>query len=264
MWRGQAGDFQGVGSGTSLDFQDHRSYFPGDDPRHINWQAYARTGNYSMKLYREEVRPTVDVILDISESMKISEDKWIRSLELFYFTIHAALKASASLSVVVVKGNEHLHFGKDLILSSAWLNRAGQLPSTTAAASPDLSQVPLRAQSMRILISDLLFRESPESVLIPLIRNRGRGLLLAPFIFEEQQPQWQGNYEFVEAESGSRHHHRIEQSLLKRYSKAYQHHFDLWKTLTHKHGLLMARVPAEPDFQSSLQYEAIPTKALEF
>ncbi|MFN9663179.1 MAG: DUF58 domain-containing protein, partial [Akkermansiaceae bacterium] len=26
-----------------MDFQDHRSYSPGDDPRHINWQAYART-----------------------------------------------------------------------------------------------------------------------------------------------------------------------------------------------------------------------------
>ena len=49
--------FSGSGTGSSLDFQDHRAYSPGDDPRHINWQAYARTGSYTMKLFREEVRP---------------------------------------------------------------------------------------------------------------------------------------------------------------------------------------------------------------
>lgn len=258
------GDFQGAGVGSSLDFQDHRSYMPGDDPRHINWQAYARTGNYSMKLYREEVRPSLDVVLDISESMKVTESKWIRALELFYFTIHAALKASASLSVSVVKGNEYLHFQSDMIHGSTWLEKAGQLSPTPAAASPDLGQVPLRAQSMRILISDLLFSDNPETVLVALTRDRGRGILLAPFIAEEEHPLWDGNYDFVEAEAGTHHHHRIERHLLKRYYSAYQRHFDLWKNLARKHGLLMARIPSEPDFQSSLQYEALPSKAIEF
>ena len=69
VWRGQAGEFAGAGVGSSLDFQDHRAYVPGDDPRHINWQAYARTGQYTMKLFREEVRPVVDILRDVSESM---------------------------------------------------------------------------------------------------------------------------------------------------------------------------------------------------
>ncbi len=56
VWRGQAGEFTGGGTGSSMDFQDHRAYSPGDDPRHINWQAYARTGCYTMKLFREAVR----------------------------------------------------------------------------------------------------------------------------------------------------------------------------------------------------------------
>ena len=69
VWKGQSGEFVGAGTGSSMDFQDHRNYIPGDDPRHINWQAYARSGNYTMKQYREEVRPTIDLILDISPSM---------------------------------------------------------------------------------------------------------------------------------------------------------------------------------------------------
>ena len=85
VWRGQAGEFNGGGTGSSLDFQDHRSYLPGDDPRHNNWQAYARTGHYTMKLFREEVRPVVDLIFDVSESMFFDPAKAARSAELFYF-----------------------------------------------------------------------------------------------------------------------------------------------------------------------------------
>ena len=33
----------------------------------LAWAAFARTGQYTMKLYREEVRPVVDVVLDASE-----------------------------------------------------------------------------------------------------------------------------------------------------------------------------------------------------
>ena len=73
VWRGGSGDFMGRGTGSSLDFQDHRAYAPGDDPRHINWQAYARTGQYSMKLFREEVRPLIDIVLDVSPSMYYPE-----------------------------------------------------------------------------------------------------------------------------------------------------------------------------------------------
>ena len=51
IWRGGSGEFAGAGTGSSLEFQDHRAYTAGDDPRHINWQAYARTGQYSMKVW---------------------------------------------------------------------------------------------------------------------------------------------------------------------------------------------------------------------
>jgi uncharacterized protein (DUF58 family) len=47
-WRGESGNWQGAGVGSSIDFQDHRQYLPGDDPRYIDWQAYARTGHYTM------------------------------------------------------------------------------------------------------------------------------------------------------------------------------------------------------------------------
>src|SRR5438445_12089783 len=83
-WRGMSGNWLGAGIGSSIDFQDHRPYMPGDDPRYIDWQAYARTGHYTMKLYREEVSPQVDLALDISASMVFENEKAARAFDLFY------------------------------------------------------------------------------------------------------------------------------------------------------------------------------------
>ncbi|MCU0782165.1 MAG: DUF58 domain-containing protein, partial [Akkermansiaceae bacterium] len=93
VWQGAAGELAGSGTGASMDFQDHRPYFPGDDPRHINWQAYARTGNYTMKLYREEVRPAVDLLLDVSASMFLTPDKARRTAALLHLAFECALRA---------------------------------------------------------------------------------------------------------------------------------------------------------------------------
>ncbi|MCB1229997.1 MAG: DUF58 domain-containing protein [Verrucomicrobiae bacterium] len=262
-WRGQTGDFQGSGVGSSLDFQDHRSYVPGDDPRHINWQAYARTGNYSMKLYREEVRPVIDIVFDASDSMSFDPAKTRRTVELFYFVVFAALKSGASVATQLVRGDSHRRIGDDLLHSHAWTRLLEDLPATAAAASPDLRPVPLRARSLRILVSDLLFTESPETSLRALTRGGGHGIILAPFLKAEAAPEWEGNYEFIEAESKEKHPHRVDRALLERYLAAYRRHFELWKTLCRKYDVVLSRVPCEPDFQAAVQHEAITSGALE-
>src|SRR4051812_7620049 len=94
-WRGLSGNWLCAGSGRSLDFQDHRNYVPGDDPRHIHWQAYARTGALTMKLYRAEVAPFVDVVVDVSPSMALTREKLARTDELVAFCVACADRAGA-------------------------------------------------------------------------------------------------------------------------------------------------------------------------
>lgn len=262
-WRGQTGDFQGSGVGSSLDFQDHRSYVPGDDPRHINWQAYARTGNYSMKLYREEVRPLIDVVFDLSDSMLFDTEKERRSVELFYFVVFAALKSGASVASHIVRADQNRRLTDDLVHGHAWPRLLEDLAPTGPAASPDLRPIPFRARSLRILVSDLLFTEAPDFCLRALTRGGGHGIILAPFLKAESAPEWEGNYEFIEAESKEKHAHRVDRALLQRYLSAYRRHFDLWKTLCRKYDVVLSRVPSESDFQSAIQFEAINSGALE-
>jgi len=260
-WRGQSGEFQGTGVGSSLDFQDHRVYIPGDDPRQINWQAYARTGTYTMKLYREEVRPLVDLILDVSDSMFAYPAKQQRTLDLMAYAVEASLQTGATLRCFVVRGPEHRHLENDLVLSGRWPAEIQSLPSSSEP--PALARLPLRAGALRILISDLLFPTEPEVMLAPLSHRNGRGIVFAPFSAQEAHPGWDGNYEFEDAETPQLHEHRIEPDLLQRYQRAYMRHFELWKSAAAKHGVALARVSAEADFITGLRAEGLLTGASE-
>ncbi|HEX7260323.1 MAG TPA: DUF58 domain-containing protein [Luteolibacter sp.] len=263
VWRGQAGEFTGGGTGSSMDFQDHRAYSPGDDPRHINWQAYARTGSYTMKLFREEVRPVVDLILDASESMFFDETKAARVAEIFYLIAASAQAAGASLTLHAVRGDASLALDPATLRTHRWLESARTLPATDAAQAPDLSRLPLRANAIRVFLSDLLFSGDPDPILRLLGQRHGSVILFSPFLATEARPDWSGNYEFIDPERNSRHPHRIEPATLRRYQEAYANHFALWKEHSRRHQAAFARIPAEEDLATALFREAIPAGAME-
>jgi uncharacterized protein (DUF58 family) len=261
-WRGSVGNFAGVGAGSSLDFHDHRHYFPGDDPRHINWQAFARTGQYTLKLYREEARPMVDLILDVSASMFTPDAKAERVLELFAFAAASAEKSGASLSVHLIRGPHGCAVPRDTLFAHRWTDLVESLPETSASATPDLNRIPLRPGSLRVWITDLLYLAAPENLLQSLARERGRAILLCPYTRDESDPHWAGAYEFIESESHTRHDRRVDRRLLTRYLEAYQRHFDTWKSAALRAKLPLARIAAEGRFETALHAEAIPGHAL--
>jgi uncharacterized protein (DUF58 family) len=261
-WRGSVGNLTGMGAGSSLDFHDHRHYYSGDDPRHINWQAYARTGQYTLKLYREEARPIVDIILDVSSSMFTPDAKAERVLELFYFAAASSEKHGASLNLHLVRGPHNYALPRETLFAHRWGELVESLPETTASAAPALKQSPLRPGSLRVWITDLLYLAAPESLLQALTRERGRAVLLCPYTREESAPNWSGAYEFIESESHSRHDRRVDRHLLNRYLEAYQRHFDSWKSAALRAKVPLGRVAGEGSFEKALRPEAIPTHAL--
>ncbi len=263
VWKGMAGDFSGAGSGSSLDFQDHRNYAPGDDPRHINWQAYARTGDYTMKLFREEVRPMVDIVLDVSDSMFFDESKSVRVAEIFYTIINSSHKAGAALSIHLIKGSAHRPIPIETIFTDQWFSIAESMKDDSPNQSPSIDKVPFRANTIRVFISDLLFLGDPAPLIRHCTQRQGSLIILAPFSQAEANPEWSGNYEFVDAESGDSSPHRIEPSVLKSYKETYNNHFTLWHNATMRHQSPLARIPADKELMQAFQVDAIKSGALE-
>jgi len=64
------GDTRSIHRGYGLDYEESRPYQPGDEPRYMNWQLTARTGELYMKVFREERRPAVFVMVDRRETMR--------------------------------------------------------------------------------------------------------------------------------------------------------------------------------------------------
>ena len=59
--------------GQSVDFAEHRPYSPGDDPRRVDWKAYARSDRYYVKEFEAETNTNFTVLLDASRSMAFGE-----------------------------------------------------------------------------------------------------------------------------------------------------------------------------------------------
>jgi uncharacterized protein (DUF58 family) len=55
--------------GFSVEFTEHREYSPGDELRHMDWRAYARSDRYYIKLYAQETNLRATLVLDNSASM---------------------------------------------------------------------------------------------------------------------------------------------------------------------------------------------------
>ena len=230
-WSGMSGAWSGKGTGSSIDFQEHREYILGDDPRHINWQAYARTGEYVMKMYREEVSPVVDILIDLSHSMFVTEEKSLLTQILLNFCRESANSNGASCRIWALQGDET----RRLEPAECELGQF-KLRASNEGIVDSLDRVELRAGSLRILISDLLFLGDPSLIMHRINRANGRLLFYVPADPVEFAPEWEGDLDLINIESGDVLQSSVDEKTLSDYQLAYRRHFSLWTDSALKNG----------------------------
>ncbi|AWI09906.1 DUF58 domain-containing protein [Ereboglobus luteus] len=262
-WRGYQGAWQGAGTGSSIDFQDHRAYAPGDDPRYIHWAAYARTGQLTMKLYRAEVSPMVDVVVDVSESMTFDAAKAARMEALVAFGVASADAAGAPVRVFASRGRETRSVPVESVRAGDWRGRlAFGAPGERALPSVP-SHLPWRAGALKVLVCDLLFPGDPSPLLSAMSAGGGSAVVFAPALATEAEPPLRGNVELVDCENGEKRHQRIDDDLAARYRVAYERHFELWDEAARRCGATLVRVPCEGALVNVLGGEALVRGAVE-
>lgn len=72
------GDVRSIYRGHGMDYEESRLYQAGDDPRYMNWQLSARTGQNYMKVFREERQPGVFILVDRRNSMRFGTKKRLK------------------------------------------------------------------------------------------------------------------------------------------------------------------------------------------
>ncbi|WPX40261.1 DUF58 domain-containing protein [Akkermansia sp. N21116] len=258
-WQGRQGGWKGNDTGSSIDFQDHRDYQWGDDPRAIHWAAYARTGQLTMKLYRAEVSPIVEIVLDASPSMFMTETKAIRTESLLLFCLESALGNGSPVRFHAVCGNRIIPLEIDAVRSGSWKELIHGL-----GADETMPVIPVwKGDGMKVLISDLLYPGDPITLLGAMNAGGGTSVILAPALAEEAAFNHIGNIRLKNCETGQTRIQRITPSLAAKYERAYERHFSLWRETCRRFSASMARIPAEGSLSNALCGDALRQETVE-
>jgi uncharacterized protein (DUF58 family) len=196
---GRSGELLGRGTGTSLEFQEYREYMPGDDIRHLDWAAYARSDSLMVRLYREEISPRMEVLLDISKSMTTAPGKPLLAKQLAA-TFSLLSGAIGGRPVIWLLGDERPPrsvFLENLdSLSSLPFDGQGSMDALLADHQP-----PMQRQSVRIVISDFLFPHDPESLVRSLAREASVLWLIQILTSWEADPETSGGSRLIDVET---------------------------------------------------------------
>ena len=114
-----AGRHKSPHRGVSVEFVERRAYVPGDDLRHLDWKAFARTDRLAIKRYEEETNLECTLVVDASASMAFPQDG--RPTKYDY-----AAGVAAAISQLVLRERD----GAALALFDQVLDRV--LPASTA------------------------------------------------------------------------------------------------------------------------------------
>ncbi len=253
---GPAGQRLGRRAGSSIDFQDYREYQPGDDLRFIDWNVYARTDRLTVKLFREEVTPHLDLIVDGSRSMNLENT--------------AKANAMASLCALLSVAAENAQCSRAIWMASEGFHRLhndSHPPATwreftlTSARTVDqafeIAPPKLRRLGVRILISDLLWPGLPLQT-IRRLREGAAALFVVQLLGREDADAPEpGSLRLVDSETDEVTEIFIDATVAKQYRDGLAQLQQSWDEACRQSGAHMTTLIAE-DWENSLsELEAI-------
>lgn len=215
---GAPGERLARGTGSSLEFADRREYMAGDDVRHLDWGAYARTDQWMVRVYAREVSPRLDVLLDLSASMAVPDGddgrppKAGAALDLARFALESGRAAGLSVQLVSLGEQPRRVPSDELEQSGLSFDARRPLPELLRECGSLL-----RTGSQRLLISDLLVEQPPDRWLRVLGQGAGRLEVLQLLTAAERAPEVGGAWRLEDVESGASRDLVMDRSVVAAY-----------------------------------------------
>jgi len=248
---GWTGSRTGRRAGSSIDFQDYREYQPGDDLRFIDWGIYARSDRLTIKLYREEVTPHLDLILDGSRSMNLEHSAKPAAVAQLAALLATAAANAQCTQAVWLSGEGFQRLANDSLVPSAWDKL--ELSSTrTPEQSFEILPPKFRRLGVRVLVSDLLWPGEPVQLLRRLREGAAALFVIQLLAHEDATPPEHGNLRIVDSETGAESEIYIDSAVAKQYSENLAQLQQSWSDACRQCGAHMTTIVAE-DLTASLK-----------
>jgi uncharacterized protein (DUF58 family) len=223
--RGKVGEVRSASVGSSLELHDFRLYHPGDDVRHLDWNAVARTGELVLRVRQDEVSPRLELLFDASRSMAVSPEKAARAREVA--DLVATLGRRAGLEVVLVSAGRSPQraVGGEVraVLSRVPLDGAETFDVALKRAPP------LLPCGLRVVVSDFLFEADPERLTERWARGASALYLLQVLDAEDLDPSGGAGARLVDSESGEALERVLTSNVLETYAQRFRAHQRLWQ-----------------------------------
>ena len=234
----------GKRAGSSQEFMDHRDYAPGDDPRTLDWNVYARSEKLTVKVFREEITPSLDLIIDDSASMQAGNTR----------------KCGAALAAAAMFASAAANSGCRV---KTWLAGDSFEPAANGSGPPELWDGPsfasarspaemlgihagaLQRRGVRILVSDLLWPGSPECALSRLAAGAAVTAVVQILSRADANPPLAGQIALADSETGVSLDIDIGPRELERYKGALLRHQQNWEDACRRAGAEFFSLVAE-------------------
>jgi len=253
---GWTGSRAGRRAGSSIDFQDYREYQPGDDLRFIDWGIYARNDRLTIKLYREEVTPHLDLVLDGSRSMGLGDTAKAGAVAKLAALLATSAGNAQCTRAVWLSGEGFQRLANDGLVPSAWDKlelESGRTPEQSFEILPPV----FRRLAVRVFISDLLWPGEPLQLLRRLREGAAALFVVQLLAREDVTPPEHGNLRIVDCETGGESEIYIDSAVAKQYTDNLAQLQQSWADASRQCGAQMTTLIAE-DLENSLkELEAI-------
>jgi uncharacterized protein (DUF58 family) len=232
-------------AGHGIELADYRSYSPGDDYRHIDWNAYARTERLLLRLFEQEEDLGVSLLLDCSASMGASAtsgalstgasatsgalSKLARGKQLAAALAYVALSGLDRVSIHALGVDELARMpaarGKAQIFTALeFLRRLKPEGPTDLGSAVAKFIARQKRRGLVVLISDLYDPQGVEHAISALRYARFELHVIRVLDGAEAEPALRGDVELIDAETGLSRTVTITPALLARYRAAFAAH----------------------------------------
>ena len=252
-----AGQRRSPRRGRSQEFADHRPYYPGDDIRRIDWNAYARLEELVLRLFVAEEDLSLYLLVDTSASLGEPAAK-----------LEVAKHVAAGLGYVALTGSDRVSvwpFGERLRQPTAPVRgkkRVGAvlraLDALEASGETDLARSvdELLARRPRpglvAVISDFLDPAGYQRPIDRLIAERHEPVLFHVVHPEELDPTPGGDLVLVDAERGAELEVTLDERSLRAYRARVRAFLEELTGYAKRRGIFYGRVSTETDFEETL------------
>jgi uncharacterized protein (DUF58 family) len=216
-----------IRKGASIEFKDFREYTPGDDPRAVDWMAYARLGHLFVKLYRQEEELDLWLLLDRSGSMNFgTPNKFDHARRIAAAFAYIGMSNMDSASVTpfdgeLRPGRERMRGKGNIFQLMDFLAEMETAERTDFQRSIQMFISRVRRPGLVVVISDFYGLEQARAALdrLRFIKHQVHVVqLVSPW---ERDPPLRGELRLVDSESRGHQDLTITDSMLKRYKKAF-------------------------------------------